>query len=279
MSALARVGRLARLEAWKASRSLLVRVAVLAVAAVAAATALLHEPLAVESGWRAAALSLVNARWAAEIFLLVLGATAIAGEAAQGTLKMVLPHAYRRGDWVAAKMLALAFLAVVLAAVAAGVSLAAGALGRGLTDVVQEIAPEFGMTDEPTFRVLHESGDMARRFGASALAVFGSLVASAALGLLMSCLFPALVPALLAAFLLFFALATGGVLFGASREVLANVYAWFPGEMLTLLEKLGRALNEDWNAALLSRALLLSGATALGSVLVSLAVFGRRDLH
>jgi ABC-type transport system involved in multi-copper enzyme maturation permease subunit len=279
MSAPARIARLVGLEVWKASRSVLVRIGLLAVVAATAVTALVHDPVAGESGWRVASLALLNGRWTAEIFLVVLGATAIAGESAQGTLKMVLPHAYTRADWIGAKAIALVVVAAVLLVLAAGTALVCGTAGAGLGHVTQEIAPEFGMTEGVTYRVLHSRADMAERFASAAAATFASFVATAALGLLVSSLFSSVVPALLTSFLLFFGLATAGVLFGASRDVLSQLYSWYPGEMLTLSEKLGRALNEDWNPALLSRGLLLAGATTAGALLVSLVAFSRRDLH
>jgi hypothetical protein len=120
---------------------------------------------------------------------------------------------------------------------------------------------------------------MAGHFAAATAATYGSFVATAVLGLLVSSLFASVVPALLTSFLVFFALATAEAIFGAPPSVMSQLYSWYPSRMLTLSEKLGRALSEGWNPELLSRGLLLSGATVVVALLVSLVVFSRRDLH
>ena len=86
------------------------------------------------------------------------GATSITGELSQGTLKMILPHAYRRSDWVAAKAIVL-----VLCAAAFSLVLAVGALGttqlvHGLDDVTRTIPAGFGEAEDITDRARTESG-------------------------------------------------------------------------------------------------------------------------
>jgi hypothetical protein len=104
-------------------------------------------------------------------------------------------------------------------------------------------------------------------------------VATALLGLLLSCLFDGVVPALSAGFLAFLGIKSAGALFGASQSVLERIWAWYPGEMLVRVEKLGRGFSERWNEDLLPRGLTLAAAVAAGSVVVSLVVFSRRDLQ
>ncbi len=279
MSALARVARLVGVEAMKARAGRLLWIGLAAAAGVTLLAALTHEKAAHETAWSSLAGAAAAGLWAAEIFLLVAGTTAVAGESAQGTLKMILPHAYRRADWIAAKGIVLAAEAALFLAAIALVCVAFALATGGFPDVTQEIPAEFGGDGPGTTQVLHGAGVMGNRLLATAAASLASLVATALLGLLISCVFDSVVPALSAGFLFFLGLRSADVVFGASREFLANVYAWFPGEMLTLLAKLGQGLSEDWNPALLPRALWLAAAVAGGSLVVSLAVFSRRDLQ
>jgi hypothetical protein len=275
--ALARLGRLLSVERQKVLGGRTLRFGALAVLAVAALTWLTHDRTDEETAWTVASSVLSAGLWAAEIFLLVAGTTAIAGETAQGTLKMILPHAYRRSDWILAKAATLALLALVLLAVAGGAALLAGALSGGLADVTQTIDATFG--GEARTEVLRSSGEMWGLLAGSAAVAGASLVATALLGLLLSCLFDGVVPALSAGFLVFLGIKSAGALFGASQSVLERIWAWYPGEMLVRVEKLGRGFSERWNETLMPRGLLLAAAVAAGSVLLSLVVFGRRDLQ
>jgi hypothetical protein len=276
MSALRRIARLVGVEATKARSGRLLWLGLAATMGVTLLAATTHEKTTAETVWSALSLATGAGLWSAEIFLLVAGSTAIAGETGQGTLKMILPHAYRRSDWIAAKAVVLAAQALLFLAGIAAVCVVYAWASGGFADVTQDDA-EFG---GPTrVKVIHDAAEMGGLLLSSGAAALASLVATALLGLLVSCLFDGVVPALCAGFLLFFGLRSADVVFGASREFLADVYAWFPREMLTLVEKLGRGLSEDWNAALLPRALWLSAAVAAGSLLLSLAVFTRRDLR
>ena len=62
--------------------------------------------------WDAGAVVAPDTDGGAEVFVLVLGAIALAGEATGGTLKMMVPHAYRRSDWILAKGLVLLAVSV-----------------------------------------------------------------------------------------------------------------------------------------------------------------------
>jgi hypothetical protein len=279
MSTVARVARLSRLETWKAFRGSVLRFGVVAVAAIGTWRALAHEPVPRETGWSVASLALETGVLVAQVFLVVLGTTAIAGETTQGTLKMVLPHAYRRSDWVAGKALALVVAAATLLAVATAVALVAGATGRGLGDVLQEIPPEFGSTEGPTFRVQQPASEMASHLGSAVAASFASLVATGFLCLLLSSVLDSVVFALSAGFLVFLGLHLAGTLLGASRELLSNLYSWYPGQMTELTEKIGRGFSEGWNPALLPAALRLSAATAGVALLLAILTSSRRDLR
>ena len=113
----------------------------------------------------------------------------------------------------------------------------------------------------------------------AALASAGSLVASAMLGLLLSCVFHTLVPALSASFLVFAALKAGKMFLGLAPADLENIYAQYPDAMRELTEHFGRALNERWNDRLLPDGLYLSMLTGTLALLVAMRLFGRRDLH
>jgi ABC-2 family transporter protein len=278
MSAPARIARLAGLETWKTFRGSILRFGIASVAAIGTWRAVTHEPVPRETGWSVASLALETGVLVAQVFLVVLGTTAIAGETTQGTLKMVLPHAYRRSDWVGGKALALVVAAVALLAVATAVALVAGANGRGLGDVLHEIPPEFGSTEAATYRVQQPASEMASHFAGAVAASFASLVTTGVVCLFLSSVLDSVVFALSAGFLLFLGLQAGKLL-GASREVLSNLYSWYPGEMTTLTEKIGRGFSEGWNPALLPSALRLSAATAGVALLLSLLTFSRRDLR
>lgn len=278
MSATSRLLRLLGVEGRKALGGRSLVVGLVAVAAVATLTALSHTPSGPEeTAWSRTAASLAAGLWAAEIFLLVAGTTAISGETAGGTLKMILPHAYRRSDWIVAKALVLAGSALALLLVALAVALAAGALSGGLGAVTQSLDLD-GMGPATT-ETLHGAGVMGGHLGASAGVALATLVATAWLGLLVSCVFDGVVASVSTGFLLFLGFKSAGALFGAGPDVLSWIYAWYPGEMLTRVEKLGRALAERWNEDLSPRALRLSAGVAFASLATSIVLFSRRDLH
>lgn len=274
------IGRWARLVSVEATKVLGGRAVWFGFVAVAAATALTawhHEVVGPTTGWAVAAHAFSTGLWAAEIFVLVSGTTAVAGETDRGTLKMILPHAYRRSDWIVAKGVALGAQAVALLAVAAGVALAAGAMRGGLSDVTQTFEAGFG--SPARVDVLHPGSEMAGHFASAAAVAAASLVATAMLGLLVSCAFDAVIPALSTGFLVFMGLKSAGALFGAPPELLAKVYASYPGEMLDTIDKLGRGLGVSWDADRLPRGLRLSAIVAAVSVAGSLVIFTRRDLR
>ncbi len=276
MNVVARIGRLVGVETQKVLGGRGLLVGLLAVAAVTALTAWTHAPdSAYETAWTRTAAALGAGLWAAEIFLLVAGTTAIAGEAAGGTLKMILPHAYRRSDWIVAKALVLAAQALALLATAVAVAALGGALAGGLGDITRT-------SDEPGLELppetLQTAGAMTGHLVASALVSLAALVTTAWVGLLVSCVFDAVVPAVSTGFLLFLGFKSAGTLFGAGPEVLESIYAWYPGAMLDRIEDLGKALNEGWREGLASHGLRLSALVAVVAVALSLLVFTRRDL-
>ena len=275
--AVARVARLVGVETLKVLGGRTIKIGVLAVAAVVAFTAWGHEKLADETAWTVAAKAFGAGLWAAEIFLLVAGTTAIAGETAMGTLKMILPHAYRRSDWIAAKAVVIAGQALVLLATAGIAAVVSGCLSGGLSDVTQHWAEGFGTAAR--VEVLHGAGEMTSHLASSAVVALASLVATGLLGLAISCLFDSVIPALSAGFLLFLGFKSAGTLFGASSELLEKIYASYPGAMLDKVQVIGRGIAEKWDPELLPRGLFLSAVVAAASLLVGLVVFSRRDLQ
>lgn len=278
MNFLARIGRLVRVELQKVLGGRGLLVGLVAVAAVTALTAWTHASSGVEeTPWTRVAAAIGAGLWAAEIFLLVAGTTTIAGEIAGGTLKMILPHAYRRSDWIFAKALVLAAQATALLLATVTLAVAWGALSGGLGDVTQSLELE-GMGPAAT-DTLHTAGEMTSHLAAATAVALASLVATAWLGLLVSCLFDAVVPAVSTGFLLFLGFKSAGALFGAGPDVLASIYAWYPGEMLTRLEKLGRGLAERWNDVLAPQGLRHAALVGVGAIAGALLLFTRRDLH
>jgi ABC-type transport system involved in multi-copper enzyme maturation permease subunit len=261
----------------KVRRGRLLRTGLLVAAAATALAAATHAPVANESGWTRAANAMGVGFWTAEILVLVLGATMVAGEMSQGTLKMILPHAYRRAEWIAAKATVLLVCAVIFALVVCVLATGWTAFDGGLGDVTRVAPTGFGSKDK--VEVFQHAAVMRAHLAETALAATASLVASALVGLLLSCVFQSLVPALSASFLVFAALKTGDVFLGFSPAVLRAIYAHPPDAMRRLTENLGRALNESWDARWLGRGLRLSLWTSTLGLLASLRLFGRRDLH
>ena len=274
---LGRIGTLIGVEWMKLRTGRLLR-AGLAVAAVATLLgAWTHTTVENESGWTQAAHCMGVGFWTAEILVLVLGATSVAGEISQGTLKMVLPHAYRRTEWIAAKAIVLVIACLLFVVVVTVVGVGATALDPGLGDVTRVAAAGFGEEDE--IQVFQTAAEMRGYLQETTLASGLSLVASSLIGLLLSCVFGSLVPALSASFLVFAALKAGEMFLGLSPDTLAHLYAHYPDELRELTESFGRALNVRWDPALASRATYLSLMTAATAVLLSMRWFERRDLH
>lgn len=274
ISATRRLARLVRVETGKLLRSRLFQAGLVGTAAVTLLSALTWQaPEEGASAWTMVASVLGAGLWAAEVFLLVLGATAISGEATGGTLKMILPHAYARSDWIRAKAAVLVLAALCLTTVAAGIAVAAAAWTRGFDDVFIPALfggePEIFLTAEALSTILLEV----------VVAGFAALVATALVGLFLSALFDNVVASLCVAFLLFFGLKLADVVLGLPFETMELLYTWHPGEMRTVLTQLGRAFSETpWNPAYLPKAGALSLITGTSAVLLAIAVFARRDL-
>lgn len=171
----------------------------------------------------------------------------------------------------------LAAQAVVLLLTATLVAWAASLFAGGLGDVTQTIDASFG--GDARVEVLQTRAEMAGHLVDALLISLAALIGTALLGLFLSCLFDGVVPALSTGFLLFLGIKSAGTLFGASPELLAKVYATYPTEMLTRVEKLGRGFAERWNPDLFATGLGLAGMVSAGAVLLSLVVFSRRDLQ
>jgi len=274
--ALARVSRLVGVEWLKLRRGRLLRAGLLVAGLATLLAGIGHVPLSNESGWTGAAHCLGVGFWTAEILVLVLGATAIAGEVGQDTMKMILPHAYYRADWIAAKAVVLLLAALLFAVVVGVVGVGYTAVNMGLGDVTRLAAGGFG--EEETVQVFQSAEVMRGRLLETAVASGASLAASALVGLFLSCLFHTLVPALSASFLVFAALKAGEIFLGLSAEALANVYAHYPDALRGLTEDFGRALNERWDDNLLPDGLHLCLLTGTLCLLVAMRIFGRRDL-
>lgn len=240
-AALARVARLVALELLKLATARLVRVGLLASLALTALVGLLHDPLPGETPWTVATRMLGAGFTVAQVFLLVLGAVTFAGEASQGTLKMLLPHAYRRSDWVLAKAAALALCALAFALGVVLVALGTARLSGPLGDV---LLTSEGFGGEPLVTVHATAGTMAAHLADTALAETLALATSACLGLLVSCLVLQVVGALCTAFLAFAALKLADLLLGLPPDLLRLLFPWPAGRLREVVGKLGRGLSE-----------------------------------
>ncbi len=273
-----RVGTLVGVEWLKLRRGRMLRVGLIVAAAATLAASITHVPVKEETtGWTQCASSLGVGFWTAEILLFVLGATAIAGEVSQGTLKMILPHAYRRAEWISAKAIVLLIAAACFALVVCLVGIGHTMIDTNLDDVTVEAPSGFG--EEDTVRTFETAEVMRGRLAATAGAAAVSLATSALVGLMLSCLFTGLVAALSAAFLLFAAIKTGKAFLGLAPETLQSLYAHYPDELRRLMEQFGRAFSNRWDATLLPQGLTLALLTGGVALLIALRIFGRRDLH
>lgn len=272
-----RIGVLVGVEWLKLRRGKLLKGGLLVAVLATLLVGLSQDPLEGESGWAVGARSLGAGFWAAEILLLVLGATAVAGEIGQGTMKMILPHAYRRSEWIAAKAAVLVLAAALFTICVVLTGMVHAWLTQGLDDVVKLVPVGFGEEDET--RVFKEAAVMGGYVRDTVFAAGAGLVASAWLGLLLSCLFDSLVPALSASFLVFVGLKIGDLLLGFSRAVLDGIYAQYPDALRKLTVRLGSGFNERWDAGLLPDGLHLALLTSVLGLLVAVRLFSRRDLH
>jgi hypothetical protein len=274
--AVLRVLRLARIEVFKLSCSRLVRVGLVAVVGLTALAGIAHERLANETSWSAAAGMLGVGFAVAQVFLLVLGAISIAGEASQGTLKMILPHAYRRSDWVLAKAASLLVAALVYAALVLGTALLLARLGGPLAEVT--LTSE-GFGGEPLVTVHATAEAMRSHLIDTALAETLALATTGLLGLCISSMILGVVGALCTAFLAFAALKLGDLVLALSQDTLRRLFPWPPERLREVTAKLGQGLSEGWDARLPAMSLLLSAATSALLVLVAARALARRDLH
>jgi hypothetical protein len=275
-----RIGRLMGVEGLKLRRSRLFLVSLLVVAASVVVTALAHERLPRETGWSMAMVATGPGFWIAEVFVLVFGATSIAGEATQGTLKMIVPHAYRRSDWIGAKTLVVLLFALLLALLVTGLGLGYAAATDGLGPLVRVNSPEDQLLGLPPSELLQPADVMWDHAIDASVGGLGSLAATAALGVLCSCLFLGVVPALCVAFLALAALKFGNLVLGFSQETLERLYPWGSTEMRSTLTSIGRALSDRrWDDGLLERGLLLALLSGALCLVFSVRLFSRRDLH
>ncbi len=269
----ARLWVLTRVEALKLRRGFGLKGGLLVATAMALYVGWSTDLLTGQSGWTAAERALGAGLLCAEMLLLVLGATAVSAEAAQGTLKMILPHAYRRGEWVAAKALVLSALALVFAVLLGGATYLQADLLHGLGDVIKPADELFGMEES-----VHRTAETMRgHFVASYWAAVAVLVASALTGLFVSCLFAGVIPSLSAAFIAFATVHLGRTLLGFGTELEERLFAEYPQRMLRLMGQIGSGYDDAWNPALLTNALALSGSLCIVAVLAGMRLFARRD--
>jgi ABC-type transport system involved in multi-copper enzyme maturation permease subunit len=277
-AAVGRVRRILGVEMLKLRRGRLFLGGLVLVALTALGAGLAHDPLPHETGWSLASRTAGTAFFVAEVFALVLGAIAVAGESTAGTLKMILPHAYARGDWIAAKGLSVVAAAAAFGLVAAATAGIHAAAAHGLGDVTKETEALFG-EDDGALEVFQSAAVMRTHLVQAFAASVASLATTALLGLLFSVLFDGVVASLCAAFLAYGVLEFAEILLGLSREALERLYTWHPDRLLEVTERLGRGLNERWDDALFGLGLRLDLIVAVASLLVATWVFSRRDLQ
>ncbi len=275
--ALGRLARLTAVELRKVGRGRLMRTGLLATAALTALATVTYDAVPGATGWTRAAQGLGAGQWVSEVFLLVLGATAVAGEATGGTLKMMLPHAYRRGDWILAKAAILVIAAVAFGLVVAAASLLPAALQDGLGNV--ETEPLFGEPADSA-EVFATAATMRDHYLATVAAGVAAAAGMAIVGLFLSTLFDGVVAALSTAFLVFAGVRLADVVLAVPREDLVHrLFAWPPVAMRETLGKLGRGLSERWDPTLLAGTLALTLVSSVLLLLLATRLFRVRDVH
>lgn len=131
-----------------------------------------------KNGWTAMASAVSTARLFVFIVVLILAGSAVAEEAAHGTLKTLFTRPLRRAELLLAKALATWSWGALLLVVAVAAALLGGELTKGLYDVA-----------DPVFHVTkHTFGAMLRYTALATLVTLAPLAALTGLGLLASCL-------------------------------------------------------------------------------------------
>lgn len=215
------------------------------------------------NGWTTLAGSVTTARPFLVLVVLVLAASAVSEEAAQGTLKALFVRPVRRLEVLAAKALAIWGFGVLLLVGVVLVGALGGELSQGLYDVVDPVYVE---------RTKHTFGSMLRWVALATLATVPPLLAVTSLGLLVSCLLDHPGHATGAAIVSLFALSAAAGLSDDAQRLLFVTHAARPFEVvndvanqfsgvagdLSLAKIAASALvSLGWSAALLAAAGLL----------------------
>ena len=274
----ARIGRLMGVEWHKLRHGTLLRMGLLIAVAVTYVVGLTYTPFEGASGWATVTHSLAAGHWAADIMALVLGATMLAGEVGGGTMKMILPHPYERGEWIAAKGCMVVAFALVMVALVAATAVLHAKNQQGLGDVTKEIPAGFGEEND-TVEVFRTAETMRSHTIDTVVAAGISTAATGLLALFFSSLFGSVVPALSASFLALIALRMGDTLLGFSTDMADNLYPRIPDELRRLTGQLGRGFSERWDEHLLGHGMALAVFVGVLAWLTAARCFAERDLH
>ncbi len=273
-----RIARLIGVEWHKLRYGTLLRMGLLIAVVATYIAGLTYTPYEGASGWATATHSLGAGHWVADIMALVLGATMLAGEVGGGTMKMILPHAYERGEWIAAKgFLVIAFSFVLVGLVALTAVLHAENV-QGLGDVTKIVPAGFGEEND-TVEIFQTADTMRSHFTDTIVSAGVSTAATGLIALFFSSLFGSVVPALSASFLTLIALRVGGTLLGFSTAIADNLYPRIPDELRRLTGQLGRGFSERWDEHLLGHGIALAVFVGALAWLTAARWFTERDLH
>lgn len=222
-----------------------------------------------KNGWTAMASAVATARLFVFIVVLILAGSAVAEEAAHGTLKTLFVRPLRRVELLLAKALATWGWGALLLVVAVLAGLLGGELTQGLYDV-----------QDPTFHVTkHTFGSMLGYTALATVVTLAPLAALTGLGLLASCLSDhpghATGGAIGALFLLS---GVAGVSSGWLQDALFVSYSAAPFEVVDALANQFAGERDRLALPAIVKAVGVSAAWAAATFAAASWLLGRRDI-
>lgn len=221
------------------------------------------------NGWTTLAGSVTTARPFLVLVVLVLAASAVSEEAAQGTLKALFVRPVRRLEVLAAKALAIWGFGVLLLLGVVAVGALGGELTQGLYDVVDPVYVE---------KTKHKAGAMFGWVGLATLATIPPLLAVTCLGLLVSCLVDHPGHATGAAIVSLFALSAAAGLSDDAHRLLFVTHAAAPFEVVGDIANQFSGVTARLAPAAIAASALVSVVWSVGLFAAAGLLLQRRDI-
>jgi len=205
----------------------------------------------------------------ASFLVLIFASTSVAGEATHGTLKLVLVRPISRSSFLFAKIVMLLGFAVAL-------TLAIGSTGwlLGLSDGYGDLVEQDLMGNEYTSPISESLGW--KPLIAVALAL-PALIATAALGLLVSTLTNSASTAATTAFLVYLPLTAAAEVF-LTNEQQVYLFTHHVTRGVERAAELALAQSVRWDASIVTAGVVVPLVTALALFAAALIVFRRRNI-